>query len=143
MGPAGLIAYRFEREDGMTRHASIVALFTALATVSAMHSHQASAQTCVSKNPHYLLTSDSVDWSIQVASGKSCVSGLRFGSVVLERVSLVAPPKSGNVQLVGPGFRYTASPGFHGDDSFSIEVLGTANKVRGTSTLRIAVSVRD
>ena len=99
--------------------------------------------TCVTQAPHYLLTSDTVDWSIQVANGQSCVRGLRFGSVVLERVSLIVAPKSGNVQLVGPGFRYTASPGFHGDDSFSIEVLGTANKVRGTSTLGIAVSVRD
>ena len=138
-----MIAYRFEREDGMTRHASIVALFTALATVSAMHSHQASAQTCVSKNPHYLLTSDSVDWSIQVASGKSCVSGLRFGSVVLERVSLVAPPKSGNVQLVGPAFRYTANPGFHGEDSFTVEVLGVAGNARGTSTIHVAVLVHE
>ena len=115
----------------------------ALAVALVTCSQEVSAQTCVTQAPHYLLASDTVDWSIQVANGQSCVRGLRFGSVVLERVSLVAPPKSGNVQLVGPGFRYAASPGFHGDDSFSIEVLGTANKVRGTSTLRIAVSVRD
>ena len=127
----------------MRRQASIVALFAALAAVSAMRSHEASAQSCVIENPHYLLTSDSVDWSIQVASGKSCVRGFRIGNVLLERVSLIVPPKFGDVELVGPGFRYTAKPGFHGEDSFSVEVLGRTNKVRGTSTIRVAVSVKE
>jgi hypothetical protein len=58
-------------------------------------------------------------------------------------VSLTTPPKSGNVQLVGPGFRYTANPGFHGEDSFIVEVLGLAGKVRGTSTIHVAVSVKE
>jgi hypothetical protein len=114
-----------------------------------MRSREVSAQTCVSQAPHYLLTSDTVDWSIQVAAGQSCVHGLRFGDVVIERVSLIASPKSGNIQLVGPGFRYTANPGFHGEDSFSIEVLARAkglaraNGVRGTSTIRVVVSVKE
>ena len=99
--------------------------------------------TCVTQAPHYLLTSDKVDWSIQVANGQCCVRGLRFGSVVLERVSLIVLRKSGNVQLVGPGFRYTPNPGFHGEDFFSIGVLGRANKVRGTSTIHVAVSVKE
>jgi hypothetical protein len=128
----------------MTQRASIVALLTALAAVSVMGSHEAFAQSCVIQNPQrYLLTSDAVDWSIQVASGRSCLRSLRFSNVLLERVSLIAPPKSGNVQLVGPAFRYTAKDGFHGEDSFSIEVLGTSNKVRGTSTIRVAVSVTE
>ncbi len=59
---------------------------------------------------------------------------LRFSNVLLEKLSLIAPPKSGNVQLVGPAFRYIAKDGFHGENSFSIEVLGISNKVRGTST---------
>jgi hypothetical protein len=65
-----------------------------LAAVSVMRSHEASAQSCV------------------IGSGKSCVRGLRMNDVVLERVSLIVPPKSGNVQLIGPGFRYTANPDF-------------------------------
>jgi hypothetical protein len=103
---------------------------------------KAPAQTCVTQAPRYALTSDSVNWSIQVATGQSCVRGLRWGNVVLERVVLTNPPKSGNVQLLGPGFRYTANSGFHGDDSFSVEVIGFAGKVRGTSTIRVTVSVK-
>ena len=84
-----------------------------------------------------------VDWSITVGSGQGCVRGLRWGNVVIERVALTTPPKSGNVQLVGPGFRYTANTGFHGEDSFSVEVRGFAGKVRGTSTIRVAVSIKE
>ena len=127
----------------MNRQASVVRLCSAFTVAFVIGSHEVSAQTCVSQAPHYLLTSDTVDWSIQVASGQSCLRGLRFGNVVLQRVSLTAPPKSGNVQLVGPGFRYTANPGFHGEDSFTVEVLGFAGKARGTSTIHVAVSVKE
>jgi hypothetical protein len=127
----------------MNRLASIVGLCSAFTIAFVVGSREASAQTCVSQAPRYLLTSDTVEWSIQVASGQSCLRGLRFGNVVLQRVSLTAPPKSGNVQLVGPGFRYTANPGFHGEDSFTVEVLGFAGKARGTSTIHVAVSVKE
>src|SRR6516162_5396945 len=110
----------------MTRQIRIGVLF-ALAVALVTCFQEVSAQTCVTQAPHYLLTSDKVDWSIQVANGQCCVRGLRFGSVVLERVSLIVLRKSGNVQLVGPGFRYTPNPGFHGEDFFSIGVLGRAN----------------
>src|SRR6476660_7280631 len=116
---------------------------SALVIGVAIWSYAASAQTCVTQAPRYALTSDTVDWSIQVATGQSCVRGLRWGNVVLERIVLTNPPKSGNVQLFGPGFRYTANSGFHGDDSFSVEVRGFAGKVRGTSTIRVAVSVKE
>jgi hypothetical protein len=126
------------------RHAFVVGLCSALSIAFIIGSSlSVFAQICVSQAPHYLLTSDTVDWSIQVASTQSCVHSLRFGNVVLQRVTLISPPKSGNVQLVGPGFRYTANSGFHGGDSFSIEVRGTAGKVPGSSTIRVAVSVRE
>jgi hypothetical protein len=48
-----------------------------------------------------------------------------------------------NVQLEGPGFRYTPNAGFHGDDSFTVEVLGSADRMRGSSTIRVAVSVKE
>jgi len=100
----------------MTRQIRIGVLF-ALAVALVTCFQEVSAQTCVTQAPHYLLTSD--------------------------RVSLIVLPKSGNVQLVGPGFRYTPNPGFHGEDFFSIGVLGRANKVRGTSTIHVAVSVKE
>jgi hypothetical protein len=127
----------------MKRQASVLGLCSALTIAFVVGPNEVSAQTCVTQAPRYLLTSDTVDWSIQVGSGQSCVRGLRWGNVVLQRVTLTTPPKSGNVQLVGPGFRYTANPGFHGEDSFSVEVLGFAGKVRGTSTIHVAVSVKE
>jgi hypothetical protein len=127
----------------MNRGLCIAKLFTAMVIASAMHPPEASAQSCVSQGPRYLLTSDTVYWHVQLASGKSCVRGLRFSNVLLEKVSLIDSPKSGKVDLVGPGFRYTANPGFHGEDSFSVGVLRTANKTRGSSTIRVAVAVID
>jgi Bacterial Ig domain len=124
------------------RQGCIQGLRSALAIGLAIWSHEASAQTCVTQAPRYLLTSDTVDWSIQVGSGQSCVRGLRSGNVVLQKVTLTTPPKSGNLQLVGPGFRYTANPEFHGEDSFSVEVSGFTGQVRGTSTIHVAVSVK-
>lgn len=130
--------------DGMfhKQQTFLVGLWCALFCALALWPYETSAQTCVTQAPRYALTSDTVDWSIQVATGQSCVRGLRWGNVVLERVALTTSPKFGNVQLVGPGFRYTANGGFHGDDSFIVEVRGFAGKVRGTSTIRVAVSVK-
>jgi len=96
---------------------------------------------CVVKAPHYLLMSDNVDWSIKTRSGQTCVRGLRFGGVVIETVKLLSRPQSGDVKLLGPGFSYTAKPDFQGDDSFTVVVSGTINKVRGISTIRVVVSV--
>ena len=60
---------------------------------------------------------------------------------MIETVKLLSPPQSGDVNLLGPGFSYTAKPDFHGDDSFTVVVSGTINKVRGISTIRVLVSV--
>ena len=75
-----------------------------------------SAQLCAIQAPVTLLSSDTVDWSIQVASGQNCVRGLRFGDVLVEKVSLTSPSKSGNVQLEGPETSaHTPNAGFPAD----------------------------
>ena len=114
---------------------------TILLVFLSAESRAAPPSTCVVNSPHYLLTSDNVDWSIKTRSGQTCVRGLRFGGVVIETVKLISPPQSGNVRLLGPGFSYTAKPDFSGEDLFTVEVSGTINKVRGTSTIRVVVSV--
>ena len=101
----------------------------------------APASTCVVTSPRYQLTSDNVDWSVKTRSGQTCIRGLRYGSVVLETVKLTARPQSGTVKLVGPGFSYTAMRDFVGEDSFTIEVSGTMNKIHGTSTIHVLVTV--
>jgi hypothetical protein len=101
----------------------------------------AAAQACVIQTPRYSLKADTVDWTIKIASGKSCVRGVRFGNVQVESVKLVSPPKSGQVTLEGPGFRYTSKAKYNGSDSFALAVVGTLNKHPGSSTIRVTVSV--
>ena len=102
----------------------------------------AAAQSCVViQAPRYSLKADTVDWLIKIASGKSCVRGVRFGNVEIEPIKLLAAPKSGQVTLEGPGFRYTSQAKYTGSDSFSLVVVGRTNKQRGSSTIRVTVSV--
>jgi len=118
----------------------LIHLTMLLALVSA-GAWAAPASTCVVTSPRYQLTSDNVDWSIKTRSGQTCIRGLRYGSVVLETVKLIARSQSGTVKLVGPGFSYTAKRDFVGEDSFTIEVSGTMNKIQGTSTIHVLVTV--
>ena len=101
----------------------------------------ASAQSCVIQAPRYSLKADTVDWAIKVASGRSCIHGMRFGNVQIEGVKLVSPPQSGQVTVEGPGFRYSSKTKYTGSDSFSLSVIGRVNNVRGSSTIRVTVSV--
>ena len=101
----------------------------------------AAAQSCVVQAPRYSLSADTVDWSMMIASGKSCVRGVHFGNVEIESVKLTSPPKFGQVTVEGPGFRYTSKRNYNGPDSFSLAVLGRNNKLRGSSTVRVKVSV--
>jgi hypothetical protein len=112
-----------------------------LLVILSVEAPAAPPSACVVNSPHYLLMSDNVDWSIKTRSGQTCVRGLRFGGVVIETVKLLSRPQSGDVKLLGPGFSYTAKPDFQGDDSFTVVVSGTINKVRGISTIRVVVSV--
>ena len=91
----------------------------------------AAAQSCAVQAPRYNLSADTVDWSMKIASGRSCVRGLRFGGVDIEGVKLVSRPQFGQVTVEGPGFRYTSKPNYNGPDSFSLAVVGRINKVRG------------
>ena len=103
--------------------------------------HGASAQSCAIQGRRYGLKADTVDWLIKIASGRSCVRGVRFGNVEIETVKLVSPPQSGQVTLQGPGFRYTSKAKYTGPDSFSLAVVGKIKKVPGSSTIRVTVFV--
>jgi hypothetical protein len=103
--------------------------------------HGAFAQSCVVDGPRYNLIADTVSWSMKVASGRSCVRGVGFRNIKFENMKLTSPPQVGQVALLGPGFRYTAKAGFEGKDLFTVVVFGAVNKVRGSSTIHVAVSV--
>jgi hypothetical protein len=87
------------------------------------------------------LQSDTVEWRIRIATGQSCVRGVRFSNVTNPTINLDSPPQSGQVTLAGAGFRYTAKTNFQGEDSFALGVSGTINRVSGTSTIHVLVSV--
>jgi Bacterial Ig domain len=100
------------------------------------------ADSCVfSLMPPYALKSDAVNWEIQIASGKTCTKGLKYGSVNITNVKLTAPPEFGKVTVQGPGFSYTAKPNFEGQDAFTIQVAGTMARMSGTSDIQVTVSV--
>src|SRR5262245_31048277 len=89
----------------------------------------------------YQLKSDTVDWTMQTSSGQSCIRGLRHKRVTIDSAKLISPPQSGQVKLLGSGFSYTAKSDFQGQDSFTIQVSGVLNGIRGSSDIRIIVSV--
>jgi hypothetical protein len=59
----------------------------------------------------------------------------------MEYAKLVSLPHSGEVTLQGPSFTYTARPDFKGEDSFSIQIAGSINRIYGNSTIRVSVLV--
>src|SRR5262249_48725580 len=78
---------------------------------------------------------------MRTSSGQSCIRGLRHNRVTIDTAKLISPPQSGQVKLLGPGFSYTAKSDFEGQDSFTIQVSGMLNGIRGSSDIRIIVSV--
>jgi hypothetical protein len=80
---------------------------------------------------------------MEIESGRSCVRGVRFGNMVIQRLKLVSSPHSGQIAVQGHGFKYTAKAGFRGEDSFSLAVFGAISKIGGSSTIQVNVSVID
>jgi len=99
------------------------------------------ARSCVIAGPRFYLNADTVDWSMKIGSGNSCVHGLKFSSFIIQNVKLISPPQSGQVELLGSGFTYTAKPDFTGQDSFSLAISGVFNQINGHSIVNVKVSV--
>src|SRR5262249_55604101 len=89
----------------------------------------------------YQLKSDAVDWTVRTDSGQSCIRGLRHNRVTIDTAKLISPPQSGQVKLLGSGFSYTAKSDFEGQASFTIQVSGTLNGIRGSSYIMFIFSV--
>ena len=100
------------------------------------------ADSCIfSASPPFQLSSDAVDWTMQIASGRSCTRGLKLGPMNISDVKLIAPPQSGQVTIKGPSFSYTAKPDFQGEDDFTLRVSGTRVRMGGVSDVKVSVSV--
>jgi hypothetical protein len=99
------------------------------------------AGDCLFRPNPIRLASDTVQWSMVIARGNECIQGLRGSTMIFESASLVEPPKTGRVVLQGPSFRYSAGAE-GGSDSFKLVVVGSSMRMRGTSTITVAVEVR-
>jgi hypothetical protein len=116
-------------------------LGAALITFSLGMSPANAAECHLASSPRYALASDTVEWSLEIDSGQSCIRGLRFNNVAVESVKLESRPQIGQVSLFGSGFTYSAKPDYVGRDSFTLAVTGTISKARGSSSIRVVVSV--
>ena len=102
------------------------------------------ADSCLfSASPPFQLSSDTVEWTMQIASGTTCTRGLKLGPVNIIGVKLIAPPPFGQVAIKGPSFSYTAKPDFQGQDDFTLQVSGTMIRMAGVSEVKVTVSVVD
>jgi Pectate lyase superfamily protein len=99
------------------------------------------ADACVVNGQRYQLASDTVRWSLEVSDGETCIRGVRFNNVVVDKLVVVSTPQTGHVTLQGSGFSYKAMGDFQGRDFFSLRVSGATNKVSGSSTIEVEVSV--
>ena len=97
-------------------------------------------QNCLKSNQPYKLAGDTIDWSMTILPGADCIQGLRWSTMQIYDVSIAEKPKSGELVLVGPGFRYFAKPDFKGTDSFTLIVVGKNRHDKGSSTVQITVS---
>ena len=90
--------------------------------------------------PQYRLRDDTVSWSMTLINGHSCIRGVRFGNILFDSLKLISPPQFGGVALQGPGFIYSPGASFHGQDAFSLTVVGSVGGKRGSSTIEVTVS---
>ncbi len=101
----------------------------------------ADAGNCLTRPAAFKLSNDAVNWKFSLGAGTMCIQGLRYAAMLIDQVSLVDPPKGGRVAIAGPSFEYFASPDFHGEDSFTLQITGSQQKVTGTSSLQVDVTI--
>jgi hypothetical protein len=113
-----------------------IALLTSLGLWPLTGYAASAQQLCPVDAPRYRLQNDTVSWSMTILNGHSCVHGIRFGNIQLDSVKLTSPARFGEVAL-----QYSPSAGFHGQDAFSLTVVGALRRTRGSSTIEVNVSV--
>lgn len=88
----------------------------------------------------FKLQSDTIRWSIRVASGGECIQGLRWSTIMIENIAITEQPKAGRLVVQGPSFRYFSNPGAHGTDSFKLSISGTSLRINGISSIEVDVT---
>src|SRR6516225_5131309 len=75
---------------------------------------------CVLNGPRYQLASDTVHWSLELSHSETCLRGVRFNNVMVDKLMVVSAPQTGHVELHGTGFSYKAARDLQGRDFFSL-----------------------
>lgn len=96
--------------------------------------------TCILHPQPFTLKSETVRWSFKIRAGTECIQGLRWSTILIDRIAVIEPPKFGRLVIQGPSFRYFSSADAQGSDSFKIEIAGTALHVGGTSLIEVDVT---
>ena len=119
---------------------SFSAAIAAMLMLLASASETKATPNCLRDNKPYRLAGDTMEWSMTIAPGADCIQGLRWSTMQIYKVEVTEKPKSGEIVLVGPGFRYFAKPNFSGTDRFTLLVVGKNRHDEGTSTVEVTVS---
>ncbi|TYL82236.1 hypothetical protein FXB38_22015 [Bradyrhizobium cytisi] len=119
---------------------SFSAAIAAMLMLLASASETKATPNCLRDIKPYRLAGDTMEWSMAIAPGADCIQGLRWSTMQIYKVEVTEKPKSGEIVLVGPGFRYFAKPNFSGTDRFTLLVVGKNRYDEGTSTVEVTVS---
>jgi hypothetical protein len=98
---------------------------------------------CLGEHRPFKLAGDSIEYSMSISAGANCIQGLRWATMQIYTVKILNQPTSGELMMVGTGFRYFAKPDFSGTDKFSLMVVGKNLREEGYSTVEITVSRRE
>jgi hypothetical protein len=102
---------------------------------------QASASpSCLRDHKPYKLAGDAIQWSMTIKPGAECIQGLRWSFMQVFTVWVLDKPKSGELVIVGSGFRYFAKPGSSEADKFTLVVVGKNRHDEGYSTVEVSVT---
>lgn len=119
--------------------ASIAAMFG----ITAFGTSAEATPLCLRDIKPFGLAGDTMEWSMTIAPGANCIQGLRWSTMQIYSVSIAEKPKSGELVLVGPGFRYFAGSDFLGADAFTLVVAGKNRHDVGMSTVHVTISRSD
>jgi len=97
---------------------------------------------CLGEHRPFRLAGDSIEYSMSISPGSDCIQGLRWSTMQIYSVEIVDKPASGELVMVGSGFRYMAKPDFSGTDKFSLMVVGKNIREEGYSKIEITVVSR-
>jgi hypothetical protein len=93
--------------------------------------------------PGHLIFGQTFDVSMSLDRNTACSVWLHPGSAAVETLEVTSPPRHGSIGMRGrTGVIYRADRNFKGEDFFTFAMRGQSSAYRGTSVVRVRVTVR-